>query len=166
MFRLHVAGTGPLFVRGAFLSHKSESGEDTVLERQEKEGKYSFLQFPLYLPLLDTIGKFVLNKLCWRNYHPFYHGWWNVAPISSRGFSCGVIVKNLPTDTGDAGAVDLILGLGKPPGEGNSNPLQYSCLKNSMDRGAWWPMACGVTKTWTWLSILTHISSVKFSNFK
>ena len=38
-------------------------------------------------------------------------------------------------DTGDLGSVP---GLGKSPGEGNGNPLQYSCLKNPMDRGAWW----------------------------
>ena len=37
-------------------------------------------------------------------------------------------------------------------GEGNSNPLQYSCLENSMDKGAWWDTACGVTKSWTQLS--------------
>ena len=37
-----------------------------------------------------------------------------------------------------AGAVGLILGLGRPPGEGNGNPLQYSCLENPLDRGAWW----------------------------
>ena len=37
-----------------------------------------------------------------------------------------------------AGGVDLIPGLGRSPGEGNGNPLQYSCLENSMDREAWW----------------------------
>ena len=40
-------------------------------------------------------------------------------------------------------------GLGISPGEGNSNPLQYSCLKNPMDRGAWWAAVHGLTKTWT-----------------
>ena len=43
--------------------------------------------------------------------------------------------KNLPTNAGDMG---LIPGSGRSPGEGNGNPLQYSCLENSMDRGAWW----------------------------
>ena len=37
-------------------------------------------------------------------------------------------------------------------GEGNGNPLQHSCLENSMDRGAWWATVHGVTKSWTWLS--------------
>ena len=47
------------------------------------------------------------------------------------------MVKNLPANAGDMG---LIPGLGKSPGEGNGNPLQYSCLEDSMDRGAWWTM--------------------------
>ena len=46
----------------------------------------------------------------------------------------------------------LILGSGGSPGEGNGNSLQYSCLENSMDRGAWWATIHGVAKSWTWLS--------------
>ena len=46
----------------------------------------------------------------------------------------------------------LILGLGKSPGEGNGNSLQYSCLENSMDRGAWWAAVHGVPKSRTGLS--------------
>ena len=46
----------------------------------------------------------------------------------------GSLVKNLPTDAAEVG---LIPGLGRSPGEGNGNPLQYSCLENPMDRGAW-----------------------------
>jgi len=49
------------------------------------------------------------------------------------GFPGGSMAKKLPANAGDAG---LIAGLGRSPGEGNSNPLQYSCLENSMDRGA------------------------------
>ena len=47
------------------------------------------------------------------------------------------MVKNLPANAGDTGDVGLIPGLGRSPGGGNGNPLQYSCLKNAMDRGAW-----------------------------
>ena len=47
-------------------------------------------------------------------------------------------VKNPPANAGDTGDVDLIPGLGRSPGGGNDNPLQYSCLKHPMDRGAWW----------------------------
>ena len=48
--------------------------------------------------------------------------------------------------TGDSGSIP---GLGRSPGGGNGNPLQYSCLKNPMDRGAWWATIHGVTKSWT-----------------
>ena len=41
---------------------------------------------------------------------------------------------------------------GRSPGVGNSNPLQYSCLENPMDRGAWWAVTHGVSKSWTQLS--------------
>ena len=53
------------------------------------------------------------------------------------------MVKNLPANSGDPGSVP---GLGRSPGEGNGNPLQYSCLENSMDRGAWQDTVNGVTK--------------------
>ena len=59
------------------------------------------------------------------------------------GFPGGSVVKNLPAHAGDVG---LIPGLGRFPGEGNSNPLQYSCLGNPMDRGAWQATILGVTK--------------------
>ena len=42
--------------------------------------------------------------------------------------------------------------VGKIPGKGNGNPLQYSCLENPMDQGAWWATVCGVAKNWTRLS--------------
>ena len=53
------------------------------------------------------------------------------------------MVKNQPAN---AGNVSLIPELGRSPGEGNGNPLEYSCLKNSMDRGAWQAAVQGVTK--------------------
>ena len=52
------------------------------------------------------------------------------------GFPGGSLVKNLPANAGDVGDVGLIPGLGKSPGGGNGDPLQYSHLENSMDRGA------------------------------
>ena len=47
------------------------------------------------------------------------------------------MVKNLPANAGDAGDMGSIPGLGRSPEEGNGNSLQYSCLENPMDRGAW-----------------------------
>ena len=56
------------------------------------------------------------------------------------------MAKNLPANAGDAGDVGLIPESGRPPGEGNGNPLQYSCLENSMDRGAWWVQSMGLKR--------------------
>ena len=52
----------------------------------------------------------------------------------------------------NAGELGLIPGSGRPPGEGNGNPLQYSCLENSMDRGAWQAAVYSVAKSWAQLS--------------
>ena len=49
----------------------------------------------------------------------------------------------------NAGDLGSIPGLGRSPGEGNGNPVQYSCLQNSMDRRAWWSTVHGVAKNWT-----------------
>ena len=51
------------------------------------------------------------------------------------GFPCGSAGKESACNAGDLGSIP---GLGRSPGEGHSNPLQYSCLENPMDRGAWW----------------------------
>ena len=59
------------------------------------------------------------------------------------------MLKNLPAEVGDTG---LIPGSGRSPGEGNVNPLQSSCLKNSMDRGAWQATVHGIEKSQTQLS--------------
>ena len=59
------------------------------------------------------------------------------------------MVKDLPATAGDEGSIP---GLGRSPGEGNGYPLQYVCLENSMDRGAWWSMIHGVTKSQTQMS--------------
>ena len=53
---------------------------------------------------------------------------------------------------GNAGDQGLIAGLVRSPGEGNINPLQYSCLENSMGRGAWQAAVSGIPKSWTQLS--------------
>ena len=57
-----------------------------------------------------------------------------------------LVVKNLPVNVGDERDADLIPGLGRSPGEGNGNPLQYSCLEISMDRGAWQAIVHGVSE--------------------
>ena len=64
------------------------------------------------------------------------------------------MVKNPHADAGDTG---LIPGSGRSPGEGNGNPLQYSCLGNPMDRGVWWAIVHGVTMSWTELTLFSTI---------
>ena len=57
-----------------------------------------------------------------------------------------LVVKNPPANAGDAGDMSSSPGSGRSPGGGHDNPLQYSCLKNPMDRGAWQAIVHGVTK--------------------
>ena len=63
-----------------------------------------------------------------------------------RGFPGGSAGKESAYNAGDLGS---ILGLGRFPGEGYGNPLQYSCLENPMDRGAWWVTVYGLAKSQT-----------------
>ena len=60
-----------------------------------------------------------------------------------------LLVKNQPANAEDMRDKGSIPGLGRSPGGGHDNPLQYSCLENPMDRGAWWASIHGVTKIWT-----------------
>ena len=64
-------------------------------------------------------------------------------------FPGGAVVKNPPANVGDAGSIP---GSGRPPGDGNGNPLQYSCLANLMDRGAWRAKVHRITKSQTQVS--------------
>ena len=66
--------------------------------------------------------------------------------IHYRGFLGGSAVKNSPANSGDAGSIPE---LGRSPTEGNGNPLQYSCLENHTDRGAWRATVHRVTKSQT-----------------
>jgi len=76
-------------------------------------------------------------------------------PRSYRGLPGG---KESACQAGDAG---LICGSGRFPGEGNGNPLHYSCLGNPMDRGAWWAIIHGLAKTPTQLSDETRVRSYR-----
>ena len=63
-----------------------------------------------------------------------------------RVFPSSLVGKESACNAGDPG---LIPGSGTAPGEGNGNPLQYSCLENPTDRGAWWATVHGIVKSWT-----------------
>ena len=71
------------------------------------------------------------------------------------GSQVALVVKNLPTNAGGIRGTGSIPGSGRSPGEENGNPLQYSCLENPVDRGAWQAAVHGVTKSWTQLKQLT-----------
>ena len=71
---------------------------------------------------------------------------------SSSGDASG---KNSAANAGDVRDAGSNPGSGKSPGKGNGNPLQYSCLENPMDRGAWRATVPGVTKSWTWMRQLS-----------
>ena len=72
------------------------------------------------------------------------------------------MVKNLPANAGDTGSIP---GSGKSPGEGNGNPLQYSCLRNSMGRGDWWATIHGVTKELDKTQQLNNNNSQTFRSY-
>ena len=102
-----------------------------------------FIEETIVFPLsiLDTFFKRSISFYVW-------------APWASQ---VALVVKNPTANTGDVRDMGLIPALGRSPGGGHDNPLQYSCLENPMDRGAWWASFHGVTKIWTrlkWLS--TH----------
>ena len=67
----------------------------------------------------------------------------SIISLQNRGFPGGLVVKNLPANARDTG---LIPGSGRSPREGNGNLLQYSCLGNPMERGAWRAAVHGVAK--------------------
>ena len=71
------------------------------------------------------------------------------------GFPGGSEIKNLPATAEDTGDMSSIPGLERSTGEGNSNPLQYSCQDNSMDRAAWKATVQGVTESQTQLNQLS-----------
>ena len=77
--------------------------------------------FPLSITIVIMLLKYVL--LCMKN---------------NNGFPNGSVVKNPPANASDTGDTGALPGSGRSLGGGNGNPLQYSCLRNPMDRGAWW----------------------------
>ena len=64
-----------------------------------------------------------------------------------------LVVKNLPANAGDVRDVGSIPGLGRSPGVGSGNPLQYSCLEGPVERGAWWATVHGIAKNAWWATV-------------
>ena len=87
--------------------------------------------------------------------------WWDMPYVS-----IGVLeVKNPPTSAGDVSDMGSIPGSGRSSGGGYSNPLQYSCLENLMDRGAWWATIHRVTQSQTQLKWLSTAQQTTFCSF-
>ena len=76
----------------------------------------------------------------------------NGHPSNYMASQVALVVKNPPANAGDARDAGSIPGLGKSPGVGSGNPLQYSCLQNPMDREAWQATVHGAAKSQTQLS--------------
>ena len=94
--------------------------------------------------------------------------------LGKLGFTCSgdhgrasqvaLVVKNPPAKAGGIRDVCLITGLARSPGGGHGNPLQYSCLENPRDGGAWWAAICGVAQSRIRLKRLSSSSSSSRSN--
>ena len=78
------------------------------------------------------------------------------------GFSGRSVIKNPPTNAGDMGSIS---GSGISPGGGNDNPLQYSCLKNPMDRGVCWATVYGVAESDTSEQLMLSLSLSLYLSF-
>ena len=87
-----------------------------------------------------SIRKFIIQMTCWTN---------KASRTHALGFPSSAVAKKLPANVGDARDTGSIPGPGISLGVGNGNSLQYSCLENSMDRGAWWAIVHGVTMSET-----------------
>ena len=112
----------------------------------------------------DKSQWFFLN---WLFSWPYRHFCWSIfwvknygPALTYMGFPGGSAEKESTFSAADLGDVGLIAGLGRSSREGNGNPLQYSCLENSMDRGAWYTIVYGVAESGTteWLSIQRALS--------
>ena len=87
--------------------------------------------------------------------------WGQMCMYTPNSYSLA-LPQNPPSNAGDMGSIP---GSGRSPGEGNGNPLQYSCLENPMDKRAWWAVVHMSTQSWTWLKQLsmhagTHSGSI------
>ena len=91
-------------------------------------------------------------KLCTKDYITIMYPVW-----PTQTALVAQMAKHLPAMSGDPGSIPRS---GRSPGEGNGNPLQYSCLENPMDGGAWWAIVHGVAKNRTGLSNFIHAESI------
>ena len=119
----------------------------------------------LVLPLLFTVQFSSVTQSC-----PTLYLWYYLSGCCTYIYGWDYPVMGFPSSSaGKESAcngedLDLILGLGRSPGEGNGYPLQYSCLENFMDRGAWKSIVHGVAKDQTWVRDIHFTYPVIFLN--
>ena len=127
-------------------------GHTALLQSWVKSG---WLPWPE--PGLSCTGFPAAQFSTWSNIHSIklsqMVGLWGILPTCVCS-AVGSVVKNPPAKAGDAGSIP---GLGRSPGGRQGNLLQYSCLNNPMDRGAWWTTVYGVAKSQTRQSTRKHI---------
>ena len=138
----------------------SSHGEFQIGWRQPTSAKLRICQA---VPGAPIILQLVLHRPLWATLSHKLFIWWEIwklfGSVIWENHACPrasqvalVVKKNLPASVGGARDVDLIPRSGRSPGEENGNPCQYSCLENSMGRGALWATVCGVPKSQTRLS--------------
>ena len=108
----------------------------------------------LILEIKETFSIYMCRKAPWK-WGVTSNGEWRPPAWASQVVLVG---KNPSANAGNIRDAGSIPGLGRSPGGGHGNPLQYSCLENPTDRGAWWATIRRVTKSRTWLSTHTHTS--------
>ena len=112
--------------------------------------------WPGILPRPPPLGAWSLSYWTTHGDSPaFFPNWFKKKKKREILVLCFFIIpggSNGKESAGNAGDPGLIPRLRRSPGEGNGNPFQHSCLGNPMDRGAWWAIVHGVTKSWTWLT--------------
>ena len=121
---------------------------------------FCFSDFTLFNSLLEHPHlckyHYVILFLCLSN-TPLY--------LCSRASWVALVVKNLPANAEDVRDVGSIPESGRFPTEGHDNPLQYSCLENHMDRGAWWAVVHRIAQSWTWLQWFSTLWCIFVSHF-
>ena len=102
-----------------------------------------FLSNPSFMSILDS-QCWSCHFCLWKSFSP--------SSLVTGASPVALVVENLPVNAGDARDVGSITGSRRSAGGGNGSPLQYSCLENPMDRGAWWATVCEVAKSQAQLS--------------
>ena len=139
---LHMPWSTGHLMKESARSSQCSAIEASQLRSQPSRGSESWHRLLNCAPSRFLIPRIVKHCKIAGILYPLWRGFCN-SNKSLGVFLGGSLVKNPPASTGDAGSIP---GSGRSPGEGNSNPLQYSCLENSTDRGAWWATVQGLQR--------------------